>query len=271
MLFHDFSQLQDFLFGVEVTCRVVRVADHDGLCLRGDDLLELLDGRKGEAVLNSGHDGLHSHAAGDGETVVVGVERFGDDDFVARVEAAVESEQDGLRTARGHDDFIGGEVDVDAFVVLDQLFAAAEDTGGVAVGNHLLVKLLDSLAGAFGCLDVGLPDVEVIDVDTSFLGFVRKWDELTDGRGGHRLPFVGNLWHNLLLFNCLDQKSNVSKNAANIVKKTNITTDVFCSARTLLCQCLPFPHATLWAPILRWYHPAPRVPAGNRTRGAGSN
>ena len=171
---HDLGQFQDFLFRVEVAGGVVGVADHDSLGLRGDDLVELFDGRQGEAVFDGGHDGLHGDAAGDGEAVVVGVERFGDDDLVARVEAAVESEQDGLGAAGGHDDLIGGEVDVDGLVVLDQLLAAGKDTCGVAVGDDLLVELLHGLAGAFGSLDIGLTDVEVVHVYASFLGFIRE-------------------------------------------------------------------------------------------------
>ena len=89
---------------------------------------------------------------------------------------AVESEQDSLGAAGGHDDLVGGDVDIDALVVLYQLLTAGEDTCGVAVSDNLLVEFLHGLAGAFGSLDVGLADVEVVNVYASFLSFIRKRD-----------------------------------------------------------------------------------------------
>ena len=87
VLLDQVAQFGEFLVAVEGAGGVVGVADHDGLGVGGDGLLELLDGRQCEAALDVAGDGLDLSAAEFGEGVVVGVVRFGDDDFVVGVEA----------------------------------------------------------------------------------------------------------------------------------------------------------------------------------------
>ena len=192
----NLTQFQDFLFGVQVTSGVVGVTDHDSFRLRGDYLLEILDGRQCEAVLDGGNDGLHDNTAHGGESVVVGIERFRDDDFVARIHAAVEGEKETFATTGGNDDFVDGDVDTHAVVVFHQFFAVAEISSRVAVSDYGNVGVAHGITGTFRGLNVGLTDVKVVNVDTTTFGGIRKWHQLPDGGRLHACAFLGNFRHN---------------------------------------------------------------------------
>ena len=80
------------------------------------------------------------------------------------------------------------------------------DTGGVAVFQHTLVLRhlvglhRQGLEGTCGGLDVGLTDIQVVDMHATLLGGVGKGDELTDGRLRQLKSFVRDMWHNGGLF-----------------------------------------------------------------------
>ena len=198
VLFGDLTQLEDLLLGVEVAGGVVGVADHDGLGLRGNHLLEILDGGEREAVLNRGDDRFHHHAAHRGKGVVVGVEGFRDDDFIAGIHTAVEGEKEAFAATGGDDDLIGGDLNTHAVVVFHQFLAVAEIAGGVAVGNHRNIGVTHGVAGTFRGLDVGLTDVQMINVNAATFGSIGEGDELPDGGRLHACTFLGNFRHILL-------------------------------------------------------------------------
>ena len=200
VLFGDLTQLQDFLFGIEVAGGVVGVTNHDGLGLRGDHLLEILDGGQCETVLDRGDDGFHDHAAHGGEGVVVGVERLRDDDLVAGIHAAVEGEKEAFAAAGGDDDLVSGDLDAHAVVVFHQFFAVAEIAGGVAVGNHRDVGVAHGVTGTFRGLDVGLTDVQMINVNAATFGSIGEGNELPDRGRLHACTFLRNFRHNFLCY-----------------------------------------------------------------------
>ena len=162
VLLHYVAQALHLLSGVEVARRVVGVADEYGLGARGDLRLELLHGRKTETVLDSGLHALDYGSHGNRKGHIVGVERVGDYDFVARIEAGQEGEEYGFGTSGGDDDLIRGEVDAVFGVVLDHLRAQGEVAVGRAVLQNLPVHVLEGLQGAVRSLDVRLAYVEMV-------------------------------------------------------------------------------------------------------------
>ena len=99
-----------------------------------------------------------------GEGHVVGVGRFGNDDFVARVQARHEGEEHGLGAARGDDDLLGRKLDLVLLVVGRQLFAERRgsrrwDCIPAPCGR---CALRDS-SPVLGRGEVGLADVQVVD------------------------------------------------------------------------------------------------------------
>ena len=180
MFFGNRAQLADLLFSVEIACGVVGVAHHNGFGLRGDEFLKLLDGRQSKTVVNGGNDGLYHHTASYGEAVVVGIERFGDDNLVARIHTAVESEQQTLAATRGDENFIGRKFDAHAVVIFNQLLAVTQVTSGVGISDNRHISVLDSLTSTLGCLDIRLADIQVINVNSARLGCIGERHQFTN-------------------------------------------------------------------------------------------
>ena len=91
VFFDQSGNFKQLLVGVEVARGVVGVAYHDGFSARSYYLFEIFDGRQGEACLDVAGDGYNFCVAQFGEGVVIGVVRFWDYDFVARVKTNCES------------------------------------------------------------------------------------------------------------------------------------------------------------------------------------
>ena len=164
------AYLQHFLAGVEVARGVVGVADEDGFGARGDLLLKFLYRREAEAVVDGGGHGLDDRAAADGEGHVVGVGGVGDYDFITGVEAGHVGEHHGFGASGGDDDIVRAEVDAVGGIVGDHLGPERQVALGGTVLEDVSVHVADRLDGALRGLDVGLADVQVIDVDAVSFG-----------------------------------------------------------------------------------------------------
>ena len=184
---HQVTYLPHLLFGVEVACGVVGVADEDSTCLGSYLFLELLDRRQFEAVLDIRLDGFDHGSAGDGEGHVVGVGRVCDDNLVAGVETAHISEHDCLRTAGGDDDLVGREVNAVIGIVTDHLCPQRFESLRWRIGEDVLFEVPDRFEGLRRCLDIRLSDIEVIDMHPCQLGFVSVSGEFPDRALGHGL------------------------------------------------------------------------------------
>ena len=78
---------------VEVTRRVVGVADQDTARAGVDQLLEFRHIGQGKALVDGRDHGANRRSGRDGEGHVVGVSRLGHDDLITRVEARHEGEE----------------------------------------------------------------------------------------------------------------------------------------------------------------------------------
>ena len=190
--------------GVEITRWVVGVADHDGTGARRDDLFELLDGRQGKARLDVAGNRDNLGVAQLGESVIVGIIRLRNDDFVARVEAHGEGHLKGFAAACSDDDLVGRHVDAMAVIVVAQRATVAGNTGRVAVFkdamvvSHIGSRLSQSLQSTARCLDVWLTDVEVIHMNAAFFSGIGEGNQFTDCRLRQFHTFIGNFWHRFL-------------------------------------------------------------------------
>ena len=170
VLLHQIADLIHLLAGVEIPRRVVGVADQDAARAFVDELLELLDGRQRESLLDRREHGADHGARRDGEGHVVGVGGLRNDDLVARIQARHEGEQHGLRAARGDDDVVGVQANLVLLVVARELLAQ----GAVAVAGAVLQnRAVDPLQGVEphpGRGQVGLSDVQVVYLRAARLG-----------------------------------------------------------------------------------------------------
>ena len=195
VLLDQVAYLIHFATGVEVARRVVRITDKDGTRLFVDELLELLDFRQGEALLDGSRDGSDDGTSRDGKRHVVCVRRLRHDYLVARVQTSQEGEQHRLATTAGDDDIIRREVDVVLAVVADQLLAIAEITLTGTVLEDGAVDVLYGINRRLGCGKVGLTDVQVVNMYSSVFCGVCQGSQLANRRLRHLNTSYGNLWH----------------------------------------------------------------------------
>ena len=175
------SELLHLLAGVEIARGVVGIADEYGLGPGGDLLLELLDRRQAEAVLDAGLDAAYHGADRNRESHVVGIEGVGDYDLVARAETGQEREEHGLGAAGGDDYLLRRQVYAVFRVIADHLGAQGEAAVGGAVFEYLPVDMPEGVEAAAGRPDVGLADVEMIDLDSVALRLVSVGRKLAYG------------------------------------------------------------------------------------------
>ena len=116
------------------------------------------------AVVGRGGNGVDLRAAGIGHGVVVGIERLGDEDLVAVVENAVHGDLQRLAAAVGNKDITGVEVHVQIGVILSDRLDQLRDTGGRRIGQYRQIKVLHRVKIRLGRFNIGLADVQVIDL-----------------------------------------------------------------------------------------------------------
>ena len=182
-------------FGVEITRGVVGIANQDGLGFGRNHLLKFFDGRQGKAVFDFGDDGARNHPGRNGKPVVVGVERLGNDHFVAGVHAGHKGKENAFRTAVGNENFVFGDMNVVFLVVFHQTFAQREIAGRVAVFHQGQFVIAHRVERHVGRNDVGLTDIEVMNFDAAFFGRIGKRHQLPNGGSRHFLCFFRNSRH----------------------------------------------------------------------------
>ena len=152
-----------------------RVTNEDGACALVDEFLEFLHFWQGETFLYGSSDGANDGASRNGKCHVVGVCWFGHDDFVAWIEAGKERKEHSLGTTTCDNDVVGSEIDIEFLVVSNQFLAIAAIALTWAVFQNLSVDILDGIDGDLRRWQVGLSDVEMVNVDSSALGILCQW------------------------------------------------------------------------------------------------
>ena len=148
---------------------VAGVCDEDGAGVLVDLRFDLLAVSVAVTLLRRGRDGADVRAAGVGHGGVVGIERLGDENLVAVIQNALERDAQRLAAANGDVNIVRVKVHIELGIVaadgLDQL----GDTGRGRIGQYRRLKCLDCLEECRRGLNVGLTDVQMIDVDAACL------------------------------------------------------------------------------------------------------
>ena len=184
MLAAKASDRLDLVAPVDRPGGVARVAKKNEPRARGERPSPLLDRREVEAVLAARAQRDEAHAGHRREGGVVRVERLDHEGLVALVRARHEGEEDRLAAARRRDDLVGLERDPEPPVVLPQRVEALRRARRGRVGEDAR-RLRELRAHGGRGLEVGLADVEVVDLHPAALRLVGEGHELADGGGGH--------------------------------------------------------------------------------------
>ena len=185
---------------VHVAGRVAGVADEDGAGPVGHLGGDVGHGWQGEAVLDARRDRHHLDARHGRKAVVVRVERLGNDDLVAWLEAGLEGKDEGLTAAGGHDDLFGRDVDANGCIVSGEPLPVGGKAVARAVFDDGAVHALDRIEGHLRGGDVGLADVEVEHLAAGGLGGDGERGEFADRAVGHGLPLGRNARHRIVWF-----------------------------------------------------------------------
>ena len=185
---NDVAESVELFLRIEIARGVVRVADEDGPGLGGDDLLERLDVRKGEVVLDAGGDGEHVETGLCGEGQVVRVAGFHHDDLVARVHAGHEGHQQGFGAAGGDEHVFGRDLDSETAVVSYKFLAERQIAVAGAVFKRGAVDVFQRIQGLLRSGEIRLADVEMIYFDAVPFGGVSIGYQLSDGGSRHSNP-----------------------------------------------------------------------------------
>ena len=170
---------------------VAGIRDHDGARVLVDERFDLLAVSVAIPLLRAGRDRANRCTAGAGHRVVVGVERLGNQNFIAIVENALQRDLKGLAAAGGDVDLALVEVHVELVIVVLDRVDQLGDAGRGRVGQHRLLEVTDRLEKRGRSQYVGLADVEVIDVDAACLCRHRVRVELAHRRQAAFFNFAG--------------------------------------------------------------------------------
>ena len=119
------TNLIHFTTSIEITRRIVRITNQDGLGAFIDQFLEFFHLRKRETFFDGSGNGTDYRSRRNGKSHVVGIRRFRHDDFVTRIQATQKGEQHRFRTTGSDDDIIGIQIDVVFLVIAHQFFTIA--------------------------------------------------------------------------------------------------------------------------------------------------
>ena len=194
MVLADADYCLQLLLAVDVAGGVVRAVQQDCPCLAGDLLLDHAERRKGEVVLQRACDGNDAHVGHSGKGVHVRVIGLGNNDFVTWVAEGHQGKENSLRAAGGDQDIVHGDVNSNAVVVvLHDGLSECKVSVALAVGKNVIGIVADGFDCFPGTLDIGLADIQVIDLYPLLLGCPCVGRESSDGRGLKAADSIGYL------------------------------------------------------------------------------
>ena len=182
---HQIAYLVHFATRVKIARWVVGIADKDALCALVYQFFKLFHIGQRKAILygcGHGSDGC-THRYGKGH--VVGVGRFGYNDFIAGVQAGHESKEHGLRTARCNDDIVGRHVDVILLIIGGEFLSVRLVALRGRVFKYRAIDVLQGVEPHLRRGQIGLSDVQMINFCSSGLCCNGQRSEFSNGR----------LWH----------------------------------------------------------------------------
>ncbi len=184
----ELSDCEHFLAGEKLSGGIAGVADQYGAGGGGELGLEPGYVVQGETFVDVGVDGLQGDAVKVGESLVIGVEGFDDDNLFSRARRNLHRHGERLASSHGHQQFRGLQFYAYLGVVLlAHSLAQLCKAGRIGIGD--VVQLVAAAAhrgyGAVGGLDVGRPHVEMVNFDAGAFCRFGERDQLPYGRGRH--------------------------------------------------------------------------------------
>src|SRR5690606_10356685 len=134
------------------------------------------------------------------KAIIVRIERFGNNDFITGIRNTSYGKGQRFRTTSGYDNIPGIYLYLVLKVVLGDFFPVGFRSLGTPIGQDVDFILPYRIQRYFWALYIGLPNIQMNDLDAFFYRVFRKRNELSDRGFGHGTPFFGNRRHKYNFF-----------------------------------------------------------------------
>ena len=198
MLLGDVRDHPHFAFVQHHAGGVAGVGNQDGPGVGGNQALDALPVGIAVALPGVGGQGTDDAAGRVDEGGVVGIVRLGNDDLGIGVQNGQAGEEQSLAAAGGHQNVVVIQRNTQGAVILLDGLNEHRPSGGRLVGQGLVGKVVDCLIEGLGGGQVGLTDVQMIDLLPVLFRLHGKRMELAHGGRLTAVCVNGNL-HNYLL------------------------------------------------------------------------
>ena len=195
VLLHQIANLIHLTARIEVSRGVIRIANQNGPRTFVNQLLELLDLRQRKSFFYRSGYRTDDRSRRNGKCHVIGVCRFGNDDFVARIQAGQKSEQHSLRTSRRDDDVVRRKIDMIFGIISDQLFPVTQISLARAVFQNRPVDITDGIYGRSRSRQIRLADIQMVHMYPSIFSLEGQRSQLANRRLRHFLTANGYFRH----------------------------------------------------------------------------
>ena len=199
VLLHKVANLVHFTACIEVTRRIVGIANQNSTRALVNQLLELLYLGQRETLFDGRGNGAYLGSGRDGKRHIIGIGRLGNNDFIPRIEASQEREQHRLRAAGSDDDVVCSQIDIVLCIVTHQLLAVTAISRTGTVFQNFPVDVPYRFNRDFRSRQVGLTDVQVKYMYTPLLGSICQRSQFSDRRCGHLHSANRYCWHEVYL------------------------------------------------------------------------
>ena len=193
MLLGDVAHEALLLGGQNHAGGVAGVGAHNGPGVLVDEGLHLGPVSVVIALLGGGGDGTDHAAGGVHHGAVVGIEGLGDEDLIAVVQDGLEDDSQGLAAAGGDEDLVLLKVHVQVVIIFLDCVDQNGHAGRGCVLQNGQLEIAHSLKILRGSLNIGLADVQVINLPALGLSCHCKGVELTHGGQTALFDFAGKL------------------------------------------------------------------------------
>ncbi len=182
MIARDVRQHTNLLLGINDPRGIPRIRKRDGTRLFGNQRFEHISSREDEAVIGFCGDRFDHDIVRCGEAAIVCIERLGNENLLTGIACEKERPLQRLAAPVRDDDIFHLIGQIDAFIVLRDTLAERLPTVRVGISKHFYVSLFNGFHEDFRRLDIGLTDVEMVNLYTPLFCLICVWNKFANRR-----------------------------------------------------------------------------------------
>ena len=169
ILLHQITYLIHLPARIQVSRGIIGIAYQNGFRAFINQFLKFFHLGERKSFINGGRNGANNSSGRYGKSHIIGIRRFGHDDFVARVQTGQKSKKHGLGTTRRYNDVISIQMNVITAIIAGELFTIGAITLTRTILQNPAVNVPYGVQGHLGGGQIRLTDVQMIHVRTALL------------------------------------------------------------------------------------------------------